>query len=109
MDEALIYGYTARQGLPAHLRDRQHHVIRLPIDASRRPGSFFAEVERLREICGPGWNVRALDLLNVMCTLRAADRYYHSAGLFRNTRHLKLAVTVVDRRRWRAIGEILQR
>lgn len=108
MDDALLYGFASRQPLRAGI-GRRNHVIRLSIDGTRRPGSFFADLERLRKTCGRRWNIPALDLLHVMCTLRAADRYYRSAGLFRNTRQLKLAVTVADERRWREIAETFRR
>ena len=108
MDDALIYGFAARQPLPPEV-ERGENVIRLSIDRTRKPGSFFADVDRLRDLCGPGWSTRSLDLLHVMSTLRAADRYYRSAGLFRHTRQLRLAVTVVDVARWRQITDAFRR
>ncbi len=106
MNGTLIYGHAVRQALPV---SRRRHVIRILIDGRREPGTFFADVERLRGICGSGWNTRALDLHYVMCTLRAADRYYRSRGLFRDTRQLHIAVTVTDRRRWERVRESLTR
>jgi 7-cyano-7-deazaguanine synthase in queuosine biosynthesis len=40
-----------------------------------------------------------------MCALRAADRFYRSHGLFKDTRDIHLAVTVSDRRRWRGLTQ----
>lgn len=107
-DDALVYGFVARQALPDAIRQGRR-VIRLSIDRTRNPGSFFADVDRLRAMCGPRWNVRSLDLLDVMSTLRAADRYYRSTGLFRNTRQLRIAVTVANESHWRDLMDIFRR
>lgn len=109
VNDALVYGFTAREPLPPFLRPRGRRLIRLRIGEHREAGDFFAETERLRAMCGAAWNVRSYDLLNVMCTLRAADRYYRSAGLFENAREVRIAVTVADRRHWRALEDLFRR
>jgi 7-cyano-7-deazaguanine synthase in queuosine biosynthesis len=45
----------------------------------------------------------------VMCALRAADRFYPSAGMFHDTRDLHVAVTVSDRAAWTALADPLRR
>jgi 7-cyano-7-deazaguanine synthase in queuosine biosynthesis len=109
INDALVYGFTARRPLPSSLHQRGRRIVRLRIGESRRAGSFFAETERLRAMCGAAWSVRSFDLLNVMCTLRAADRYYRSEGLFGNTRDVRIAVTVADRRRWCSLNDLFRR
>jgi 7-cyano-7-deazaguanine synthase in queuosine biosynthesis len=109
VNDALVYGFTAREPLPPSLHPRGRRIVRLHIGESRRAGAFFAETERLRAMCGTAWSVRSFDLLNVMCTLRAADRYYRSEGLFENTREVRIAVTVADRRHWQRLEDLFRR
>jgi hypothetical protein len=109
VNDALVYGFTARRPLPPALRPRGRQIVRLHIGESRQAGAFFAETERLRALCGTAWSVRSFDLLNVMCTLRAADRYYRSEGLFGNARDVRIAVTVADRRHWQRLAALFRR
>jgi 7-cyano-7-deazaguanine synthase in queuosine biosynthesis len=106
--DSLILGTVARERPPAALR-RRFAIVKLPIGSKRTAGRFFSEVEKIRALCGPAWNRHAFDLLNVMCVLRAADRYYRSAGLFANTRDLRIAIGVTAPRRWQALAPALRR
>lgn len=105
--EVLIFGTLGVRRPAAALR-RRFRILTLPINSSRRPATFFSDVNRLREVAGPRWDARALDLHTVMCALRAADRFYRSQGLFQETRNIHLAVTVSDRGRWRRLAAALR-
>ncbi len=93
MSETLIYGHTIRQALPDSLA-RNKDVIRLFIGRTKEPGSYRSGVENLRRMAGRRWNARMYDLLTVMCTLRAADRFFRSHRVFAISRDLPIACTV---------------
>jgi len=106
--ENLVFGKVDSRSLLLKIR-RQYRVISVPIGPSREPGAFFSDIERLRAVCGERWDADAFNLLNVMCALRAADRYYPSVGLFNYTRRLNIAIQVTDPDRWRVLTHTLQR
>lgn len=101
MTPEAVFGYVGPRHSPRAYRGEP--VIRLPIDASRRVGTFFSDVGALRRACGPQWRPAAFDLLNIMCTLRAADRYFPSQGWGQYTREVRILATVLQSRRWRKL------
>ena len=102
----LLFGRVGREELPDHLRT-EYKVLSLRLGNGRTSVDFNTDVDALRTLGGSSWNASDFDLLNVMCALRAADRYFVSEDIFRVQRTVPLAVGVSNRRRWSDLGESL--
>jgi 7-cyano-7-deazaguanine synthase in queuosine biosynthesis len=99
-EEILVHARVGRERLPKHLGER-FRVITVQLSPDRHSGHFNTGAHGLRHLCGQGWDVQSFDLLNIMCGLRAADRYLTSGGLFHARRTIRLAVGVSDAQCWR--------
>lgn len=107
MKEPLLFGHVAPQRAPEELRHR-FEVVPMLVGPTREPGTFRSDVRRLRALAGRRWNERLFDLLTVMCTLRAADRFIPSPDIpFNMTRDLNIACTVHDPDFWRSVEPLL--
>lgn len=108
MKDVLLFARVGREKLPNSLR-RNFSVLTLPLSPRRKADHFHTDAAALRATLGRGWNARAYDLLNLMCALRAADRYYVSRGLYQVRRRIPLAVGVTDVERWQRLSEPLRK
>jgi 7-cyano-7-deazaguanine synthase in queuosine biosynthesis len=108
MKEILIFGRVGQETLPASLREC-FRILQLHLTPGQAEGDFHTDAQNLRTLLGSGWTPRVFDLLNVMCALRAADRFFVSEGLFRARRTIPLAVGVTDVARWRQLHQPLTR
>lgn len=106
MKTPLIFAQIGREVLPRSAR-ADHQLIRLRFSSDSHPGDFYTGVRNFRELLGPSWNARSFDLLNVMCALRAADRFFVSKGMYSARRRLPFAVGVTDVSHWRKLREPL--
>lgn len=95
----ILHARVGDERLPPRLR-RRFRVLELRLSSSRSSGDFNTDGRALRSLLGKGWNAPAFDLLNIMCAIRAADRYFTSAGLFRARRTIRIAIGVTNVRRW---------
>jgi 7-cyano-7-deazaguanine synthase in queuosine biosynthesis len=102
MKEILIHARVGEERLPKRLRSR-FKVLTVKLSPDRQEGHFNTDARAVRKICQQGWDARSFDLLNVMCGVRAADRYLTSAGLFRARRRIRIAVGVTDVGSWRSL------
>jgi 7-cyano-7-deazaguanine synthase in queuosine biosynthesis len=100
MDDILLHARVGEERLPKRLRER-FRVVTVQLSPDPHTGHFNTGARGLRDLCRQGWNAQSFDLLNVMCGLRAADRYLTSGGLFHARRTIRLAVGVSDARFWR--------
>lgn len=98
-DRKLLFGRVGSEQLPASL-SKNYRVLTMRLGVGRKAGTFNTDVERLRGLLGSAWNPQLFDLLNVMCALRAADRYFASLGMFRVQRTIPMAVGVSSQTRW---------
>lgn len=108
MAETLLFGHVVQQRAPEEVR-RRFEVIPLFVGSTRQPGTFRSDVRRLRTMAGSRWNARLFDLLTVMCTLRAADRFIRSRDIYDMSRDLHIACTVHEPERWLALAPLLER
>jgi 7-cyano-7-deazaguanine synthase in queuosine biosynthesis len=108
MTETLLFGHVVPQRAPEELR-RGFDVIPLFVGPTRKPGTFRSDVKHLRALAGSRWNARLFDLLTVMCTLRAADRFMRSRDIFDMSRDLNIACTVHEPERWLELAPLLAR
>lgn len=80
----------------------------LPMElGTRKVSHYFTDVEKLRSNAGPQWDHRCVDLLSVVCALRAADRNFPDGGLFQCVRDIHLAVGVTDPDLWKKATPLL--
>jgi 7-cyano-7-deazaguanine synthase in queuosine biosynthesis len=107
MSETLLLGHVAPVNVPRRLA-AAFDVIRMFIGPTRAAGTFRSDVTKLRGLAGPRWTVELFDLLTVMCTLRAADRFFRSRDIFAMGRDLHIACTVHDAKRWRELTPLLR-
>ena len=106
MKEILLHARVSHERLPIRLR-RKYRVLTVPLSHGRHAAHFNTDVLNLRNLCGQRWHSGLFDLLNVMCAVRAADRFFTSAGLFHVRRRIHIAVGVTDVRRWRNLRPAL--
>jgi len=107
VSEVLLLGHVDRLEVPARLASK-FDVVPMLVGPTREDGAFRSDVTRIRNLAGPKWNAMLYDLLTVMCTLRAADRYFRSRDVFAMGRQLHIAATVHDAARWRVLAAPLK-
>lgn len=103
MKNLLLFGRVGREALPASLR-RGFQVLTLQLSPDASSGDYNTDARGLQRMLGRRWNPRAFDLLNVVCALRAADRFYPSGGRFSMERRITLAVGVTESERWQNLA-----
>jgi 7-cyano-7-deazaguanine synthase in queuosine biosynthesis len=108
MTDQLLFGHVVPQRAPEELR-RRFEVIPLFVGSTHKPGTFRSDVKRLRGLAGSQWNARLFDLLTVMCTLRAADRFMRSRDIYDMSRDLHIACTVHEPELWLELAPLLER
>jgi 7-cyano-7-deazaguanine synthase in queuosine biosynthesis len=106
MKNVLLFGRVGRESLPASLR-QSYQVLTLRFSPDASSGDFNTDARRLQGLLGRSWSVRAFDLLNVVCALRAADRFYPSGGRYHMQRNFPLAVGVTESARWQLLSASL--
>jgi 7-cyano-7-deazaguanine synthase in queuosine biosynthesis len=106
MKEILLHARVGQERVPIRLR-RKYRVLTVSLSHGRHAGHFNTDVLNLRNLCGQRWHSGLFDLLNVMCAVRAADRYFTSTGLFHVRRRMHVAVGVTDVRHWKSLRPAL--
>lgn len=106
MKDVLLFARVGQESLPPALR-KQYQILNLRLSHQQVGGDFNTDARNLRQLLGPKWNQNLYDLLNVMCALRAADRYFTEKGFFQGPRNLRLAIGVSDSKRWQALSPVL--
>src|SRR5207249_11590113 len=102
MKDILLHARVSHERLPRRLKQK-YRVLTMVLSHGRHAGHFNTDALNLRNSCGGRWHARLFDLLNVMCALRAADRFFISAGLYHAHRRIHIAVGVTDVARWRKL------
>lgn len=106
MKDVLLFARVGQESLPPGLRKR-YQILDLRLAPQQIGGDFNTDARSLRQLLGQRWNQNAYDLLNVVCGLRAADRYFTEKGFFQGPRKLRLAVGVSESKRWKALAQPL--
>lgn len=107
MREILLFGKVGREQIRAQLRER-YQILTLRLGPGR-DSDFNTWVDHFRRLLGHRWGAPSFDLLNVMCALRAADRYFVDKGMFRARRTIPIATGVTDAACWQRLREPLAR
>jgi len=107
MKPVLLFCKVGNETLPTPLA-RRFRVLSICLSGKWRSGDFFTDCQKLRTALAGGWSGRSFDLLNVMCGVRAADRFFVSEGVFRARRRIPLAVGVTDKQHWQEVRESFQ-
>jgi len=107
MRDTLLFGSTGREYLPAKFR-KSFRILTVRMGPGREP-DFNTWTDGFRRLLGPRWDAHSFDLLNVMCALRAADRYFGDQGMFCSRRKILLAVHVTNASRWRRLAQPLSK
>lgn len=106
MKDVLLFAQVDQESLPATLR-KQHQILKLRLSDGQSSGDFNTDARNLRRLLGPKWGPSTYDLLNVMCALRAADRFFTGKGFFDRQRNIKIAVGVLEPERWERLSPLL--
>lgn len=107
MKPTLLFGHVAPIVVPKRLH-ANFDVVPMLVGPTRAPGTFRSDVTRLRALAGRKWSATLFDLLTVMCTLRAADRFIKSRDIYAMGRDLHIACSVHDAKRWRELTAALR-
>lgn len=102
MKPPLLLGHVVPIEVPKRL-DAAFEVVPMLVGPTKADGAFRSDVTKMRALAGPRWSTDLFDLLTVMCTLRAADRFNKSRDIYAMGRNLHIACTVHDVKRWREL------
>lgn len=108
MKEILLLGRVGRQRVPPALR-RRFQLLPLRLGPREGRGDFNTDALNLRNLLPAHWNEQAFDLLNVMCALRAADRYFVSKEIYEARRKIRFAVEVANSALWEQLRDPLSK